>query len=204
MDGRTAVIISLNPLYAYTANIIFPPGIRCLQAKAICPAYYTGSGRYHVSDRYLLYSLPWRKLSRGRFFLTPEGHKRAGALYRLLKDSGISKIYTTPYIRSIETADSFRIYRHLDTCIYQADTVGESFIYQLSRREDWGKRIFVVAHRYTILPILHSLRAEIRMTNDDLLGSVKTAKDSIGNMLFIVRKTSAGTELKELRIGNVE
>jgi phosphohistidine phosphatase SixA len=136
--------------------------------------------------------------------LTPAGHKRAGALYRLLKDSGISKIYTTPYIRSIETADSFRIYRHLDTCIYQADTVGESFIYQLSRREDWGKRIFVVAHRYTILPILHSLRAEIRMTNDDLLGGVKTAKDSIENMLFIVRKTSAGTELKELRIGNVE
>ncbi|MBO9733098.1 MAG: histidine phosphatase family protein [Chitinophaga sp.] len=122
--------------------------------------------------------------------LTPAGQERAGALYRLLKDSGLNKIYTTPFKRTIATADSLRIYQHLDTCIYAADTSGESFIYQVTRHEDWGKRILVVGHSNTIIPLLHSLRATAPRV------------DSIGEQeydrMFIVRKNKDGTTLKEI------
>lgn len=121
--------------------------------------------------------------------LTAAGRERAGALYRLLKDSGLNKIYTTPYKRTIETADSLRIRLHLDTCFYAADTSGESFIYQVTRHEDWGKRLLIVGHSNTIIPILHSLRA-------------KPHTDSIGeneyDRLFIVRKNKDGTTLREV------
>lgn len=121
--------------------------------------------------------------------LTIAGQERAGALYRLLKDSGLNKIYITPYKRSLATADSLRIRLHIDTCSYAADTSGESFIYQVTRHEDWGKRILVVGHSNTIIPILHSLRA-------------KPHTDSIGekeyDRMFIVRKNKEGTTLKEI------
>ncbi len=39
--------------------------------------------------------------------LTPEGERRAGKLYRLLQDSAIQRIYSTPYRRTIQTGDSF-------------------------------------------------------------------------------------------------
>lgn len=121
--------------------------------------------------------------------LTAAGNARAGALYRLLKDSGLNKIYTTPYKRAVATADSLRTRLHLDTCFYEADTSGESFIYQVTRHEDWGKRILVVGHAHTIIPLLRSLK-------------VSPARDSIRNTeydkLFIVRKSKAETTLKEI------
>lgn len=121
--------------------------------------------------------------------LTAAGQERAGALYRLLKDSGLNKIYITPYKRTMATADSIRIRLHLDTCFYAADTTGEAFIYQVTRHEDWGKRILVVGHSNTIIPLLRSLRASPHI-------------DSIGeneyNRLFIVRKNKDGTTLKEV------
>jgi broad specificity phosphatase PhoE len=111
--------------------------------------------------------------------LTGEGRQRAGALYHLLKDSGIVKIYTTGYKRSIQTADSMRQQLHLDTVIYAADTTGESLIYEISRHNDWGKRLLVVGHANTLLPIMHTLKA-------------KPLVDSIGSgdfsHLFIIRK----------------
>ncbi|MFX1704222.1 histidine phosphatase family protein [Chitinophaga sp. CC14] len=121
--------------------------------------------------------------------LTVAGQERAGALYRLLKDSGLNKIYFTPYKRTVATADSLRMHLRIDTCFYAADTSGESFIYQVTRHGDWGKRLLVIGHSNTVIPILHSLKA-------------KAHTDSIGeneyDRLFIVRKTREGTELKEI------
>ncbi|PSL46774.1 histidine phosphatase superfamily protein (branch 1) [Chitinophaga niastensis] len=121
--------------------------------------------------------------------LTAAGLQRAGALYALLKDSGLNKIYLTHYKRSIGTADSLRLRLHLDTCFYKADTSGESLIYEITRHEDWGKRLLVIGHANTLIPILHSLRAKPRI-------------DSIGDKeydrLFIVRKNREGTTLKEI------
>jgi phosphohistidine phosphatase SixA len=116
--------------------------------------------------------------------LTPEGRVRAGVLNRLLKDSAINKIYITPYRRSVETADSLRIFQQVDTVYYQPDTTGESLIYELTRREDWGKHILVIGHANTLIPIMKSLGA-------------RPPVDSIGsneyNRLFIVRKNHSGT-----------
>lgn len=111
--------------------------------------------------------------------LTPEGLLRAGRLYQLLKDSGIQKIYTTPYRRTVQTADTLRLRLGLDTAYYRADTTGESLIYEISRRDDWGKRILVVGHSNTLLPILHALRAKV---------SIDSIGDQQFGYLFIVHK----------------
>lgn len=124
--------------------------------------------------------------------LTPEGIARAGALYNRLKDSGLVKIYTTGFKRSIQTADSLRLRLGLDTCIYPADTTGESLIYAITRHGDWGRRILVVGHSNTLLPVIHALGG-------------KTAKDTIGekefDRLYIVRKTKKATVVMKERYG---
>lgn len=111
--------------------------------------------------------------------LSLQGQQRAGALYHLLKDSGIAKIYTTTYERSIQTADSMRLQLHLDTVFYAADTTGESLIYEISRHGDWGKRLLVIGHSNTLLPIIHTLKA------NPLVDSIGRADFS---NLFIVHK----------------
>ncbi|RBL92235.1 histidine phosphatase family protein [Chitinophaga flava] len=120
--------------------------------------------------------------------LTPEGFKRAGFLYERLKNAHLDKIYLTPYLRSIQTADSLRIKLHLDTCFYKADTTGESLIYEITRHGDWGKRLLIIGHSNTLVPLLHSLRARPHMA---ALGEHEY------DWLFIVRKTSAGSSLTE-------
>lgn len=120
--------------------------------------------------------------------LTPEGQKRAGLLYQALKDEHLNKIYLTHYIRSIQTADSLRLKLNLDTCFYKADTTGESLIYEITRRGDWGKRILIIGHSNTLVPLMHSLRAKPHMA---------AIREDEFNWLFTIKKTSAGSTLKE-------
>ncbi|PUZ30259.1 Histidine phosphatase superfamily (branch 1) [Chitinophaga costaii] len=91
--------------------------------------------------------------------LTPDGQCQAGALARLLRDSAIDKIYFTHFKRAIDTADSLRLALRTDTVFYNADSSGESLLYELTRHNDWGKRILVIGHRPALLPILRSLKA---------------------------------------------
>lgn len=91
--------------------------------------------------------------------LTKEGRLRAGKLYRILKDSAISRIYTTPFKRTVGTGDSLRVFGKVDTAFYQPDSTGESLLYEISRRGDWGKRILVIGHSNTLIPLLKSLNA---------------------------------------------
>lgn len=111
--------------------------------------------------------------------LTQEGHVRAHHLYTLLEDSGLQKIYFTPFKRTVQTADPLFEHLHLDTAYYMPDTTGESLIYEITRREDWGKRLLIVGHSNTLLPIMRALKA-------------KPPVDSIGdkdyNNLFIIYK----------------
>ncbi len=111
--------------------------------------------------------------------LTPEGFARAEQLYALLKDSGLQKVYFTPFKRTVQTADPLVAQLHLDTVYYRPDTTGESLIYEITRHEDWGKRLLVVGHSNTLLPLLRALKA-------------KPPVDSIGDKdydnLFIVYK----------------
>lgn len=119
--------------------------------------------------------------------LTAEGHVRAGDLYRRLRDSGIAKIYCTPLMRSGQTADSLRLLAHIDTAIYQPDSTGESLIYEITRRDDWGKKLLIIGHSNTLLPMMEAL-------------DVKPPVDSIGEQqfdyLFIIQKKRNGGEVK--------
>jgi phosphohistidine phosphatase SixA len=111
--------------------------------------------------------------------LTDAGHHRAGALYRLLQDSGIQKVYFTHYQCSIQTADSICQYLAIDTASYVPDSTGEDLLYEITRHNDWGKRLLVIGHSNTLIPIMHSLKAKPKI-------------DSIGEKdysnLFVVRK----------------
>lgn len=123
--------------------------------------------------------------------LTPAGRNRAGALYRLFKDSSISRIYCTPFKRSVQTGDSLRILQKIDTAFYQPDLTGESLLYEISRRGDWGKHILVIAHSNTMIPILQSLNAKTRMDS--------IAETDYGN-IFIVHKTSTAGKVQHIRL----
>lgn len=111
--------------------------------------------------------------------LTAAGHHRAGALYRLLQDSGIQKVYFTHYLSSIQTADSICQYLAIDTASYVPDSTGEDLLYEITRHNDWGKKLLVIGHNYTLVPIMHSLKAKPKI-------------DSIGikdyNNLFVIKK----------------
>ncbi|MBV7531253.1 histidine phosphatase family protein [Chitinophaga sp. sic0106] len=122
--------------------------------------------------------------------LTPAGFERAGCLYRLLKDSALNKIYVTPYRRSRQTADSLRLHLNLDTAVYKPDTTGESVIYTLTRHDDWGKHIVIVAHANTMLPIVKALGGK---------PAVDSIRDNEFDRVFVIRKLKGGTKVKSFR-----
>lgn len=116
--------------------------------------------------------------------LTEEGRLRAQHLYTLLKDSGLQKIYFTPFKRTVQTADPMQEQLQLDTVYYMPDTTGESLIYEITRRQDWGKRLLIVGHSNTLLPIMRALRAKppvdsIREKDFDNLFIIHKYRDSV-------------------------
>ncbi|RAJ02474.1 histidine phosphatase superfamily protein (branch 1) [Chitinophaga skermanii] len=123
--------------------------------------------------------------------LTEAGRARAGELYRLVKDSGIVKIYCTPFLRSIETADSLRIQAGLDTVIYNADTTGEDLLYKLSKHEDWGKKILIVAHSNTIIPIIKNFKGKPGMDS--------IPDNDYGNLFIVDKQYKADATVKRKR-----
>lgn len=85
------------------------------------------------------------------------GRERAGALEKLLSDSGITRIYVTPYSRTLETADSLRLLKKIDTAVYLLDTTGENLTEALKAHEDYGRTVLIVAHPYAVPGVLKSL-----------------------------------------------
>ncbi|GAA0542222.1 phosphoglycerate mutase family protein [Chitinophaga japonensis] len=119
--------------------------------------------------------------------LTEAGHARAEKLYRLLKDSGLQKVYFTPFKRTVQTAAPLLAQLRLDTVFYMPDTTGESLIYEITRRGDWGKRLLIIGHSNTLLPMMRALDA-------------KPPVDSIGDQdyghLFILYKHRDSTRVR--------
>lgn len=114
--------------------------------------------------------------------LTEAGHHRAGALYRLLQDSGIQKVYYTAHTSSIQTADSICAYLTLDTASYVKDSSGEGLLYEITRRNDWGKKLLIIGDNKTLVPIMHSLKAKTTKADSVEYGSlfvVKKYRDSV-------------------------
>jgi phosphohistidine phosphatase SixA len=121
--------------------------------------------------------------------LTAAGHERARRLQALLQDSGLQKIYFTPFKRTVQTADPLVTALHLDTVFYRPDTTGESLIYEITRHGDWGKRLLIIGHSNTLLPMLHALKANPRL---DSIGA-----QDYGNV-FVVYKRSDKVTVKRI------
>jgi hypothetical protein len=121
--------------------------------------------------------------------LREAGHQRAGALYRMLQDSGIQKVYFTHNPASRQTADSICQYLRLDTASYVADSSGEGLLYEITRHNDWGKRLLVIGDSHTLIPIMHSLKAKPKIDS--------IARDDYSH-LFVVRKYKDSVRCKKL------
>lgn len=83
--------------------------------------------------------------------LSEAGKRRAGDLYRLMRDKKIARIYITPYRRTAMTADSLRIMGHVDTVYYAADATGLGLLKAIGENNDLGKAVLVIGHSNTLL-----------------------------------------------------
>ncbi|TAN15340.1 MAG: histidine phosphatase family protein [Chitinophagaceae bacterium] len=124
--------------------------------------------------------------------LTWYGRERAGDLMRLLKDSGIQKIYVTPYSRTLETADSLRLLQTTDTVVYLTDSTGQNLSVCLEQHRDYGKTILIVGHGNTVPGILRRLGASYQ--GDEI-------PDSIFNEIFEVINNHGKVSMGTFRYG---
>lgn len=124
--------------------------------------------------------------------LTWYGRERAGDLMHLLKDSGIQKIYVTPYSRTLETADSLRLLQKIDTVVYLKDSTGESLVRCLKLHRDYGRNILIIGHNNTVPGILRKLGASY--SGDQL-------PDSIFNQVFEIINDHGRVNMKTFSYG---
>lgn len=85
------------------------------------------------------------------------GRLRAGDLMRRLQDSGIEKIYVTPFSRTTEMADSLILQRKIDTSVYRLDTIATELIAQIKNNRDFGRTILIVGSSVMIPDIIKKL-----------------------------------------------
>jgi broad specificity phosphatase PhoE len=89
--------------------------------------------------------------------LSPGGIKRAGDLFRVLKDQGIRRIYLTDYTRSVQTADSLRIRLDIDTVYYGVDASCDDLLSKIAANGDQDKAILIIGHSNTIPLLIRTL-----------------------------------------------
>lgn len=124
--------------------------------------------------------------------LTWYGRLRAGDLMRQLQDSGIQKIYLTPFSRSFETADSLIALKKIDTSIYKVDTTAASLITQIKNNKDFGKTVLIVASRNLIPGIIQGLGGNY---------SRGAVPDSVSNVIFELINDHGKAQLKTSQYG---
>lgn len=124
--------------------------------------------------------------------LTWYGRLRAGDLMRLLKDSGINRIYVTPFLRTWQTADSLSRLNKIDTVHYVADSTGADLIRTLRTRKDFGRTILVIGHGNTVPALLRQLGASYPA------GSLP---DSVCNLMFEIVNDHGHVWMKQFTYG---
>jgi phosphohistidine phosphatase SixA len=126
--------------------------------------------------------------------LSEAGLKRAGDLYRFLKDVNIDKIYSTPYKRTMMTGDSLRIYNKIDTLLYKADVSGDGFIETVKRNFKKADNILVIGHSNTIAALLRKIGAADN--------SFKDLEDNEYNNIYIVHIDDSKITLEKKKYGS--
>jgi broad specificity phosphatase PhoE len=125
------------------------------------------------------------KLSEADERLTEAGHTRAAHLAAMLRDAGVSAIYSTDTERTIGTVKPLADLRKLPVQIY--DKVAP--LIEILRKEHPNDVVLVAGHTNTIPGILKALGCA---------GKFKIASDEYDN-LFVVMPRGEKTELLRLR-----
>ncbi len=87
--------------------------------------------------------------------LSTAGQKRAGDLLRELKHKKIDLVLVSQYRRTGMTADSLRLYNHIQTLQYKADATAESLFEVIAANGANAKNILVVGHSNTVPVIIN-------------------------------------------------
>ncbi len=89
--------------------------------------------------------------------LTQAGLIRAGDLFRKLQKLQITDIFVSQWLRTQMTADSLRIYQHIDTIHYRADLTGDDLISKINSLKGKLKNVLIIGHSNTIPSIIRRL-----------------------------------------------
>ena len=121
------------------------------------------------------------------------GRERAGDLFRALKKKKIDLIFVSQYKRTGMTADSLRIYQHIDTVQYAADVTGDKLFEKIHLRAGKAKNILVVGHSNTLPGIVRKA---------GVAGyTVKDIPDNEYDNLFIVKQRKGKATLQQKKFG---
>jgi 2,3-bisphosphoglycerate-dependent phosphoglycerate mutase len=124
-----------------------------------------------------------------------KGMKRAGDLYRVLKNKKIDLIMISQYRRTGMTGDSLRIYKNIDTVYYTADTTGESIFKKINPFAGKAKNILIIGHSNTLPAIIRKAGVKDFM--------LKEIPDYEYDNLFIVKRQKGRAVLKSKKYGEV-
>jgi broad specificity phosphatase PhoE len=125
--------------------------------------------------------------------LSDAGKKRAGDLYRQLKNKKIDIIFVSQYRRTGMTADSLRIYQKIKTVEYTADLTAASLFDKIKLNAGKARNILIVGHSNT-LPVI------IRKAGVDHY-TAKEIPDNEYDNLFIVKQKKGKPSLKIKKYG---
>lgn len=125
--------------------------------------------------------------------LSAAGKLRAGELYRVLKNKNIDLVFVSQYRRTAMTADSLRIYKHIDTVHYKADASGDDLFKLIEQRGKNAKNILIVGHSNTV-PMIVRRAGATGYTEQEL-------DDNEYDKLFVINRKKNKTSLRILTYG---
>lgn len=126
--------------------------------------------------------------------LSLAGQKRAGDLFRELKNEQVDLILVSQYRRTAMTADSLRIYKNIPMLQYKADATGESLFQSIQANAATAKNILVVGHSNT-LPVIVKKAGVANHPQADI-------PDYEYDNLFIVKQTKHGAKVVAKKFGD--
>ena len=127
--------------------------------------------------------------------LSAKGKKRAGDLYRVLKEKRIDLIFVSQYQRTAMTGDSLRIYKNIDTIHYTADATAEALFKKINSLSCKQKNILIIGHSNTLPSIIR--RAGVNNYTP------KEIPDYEYDNLFVVKQKRKKAILKKKKFGIV-
>lgn len=127
--------------------------------------------------------------------ISAAGKKRAGDLYRELKNKKIDLIFVSQFRRTAMTADSLRIYKNIDSVHYTADAASDLLFKQINASAAKAKNILIIGHSNTLPSIIRKAGVENYIQ--------KEIPDHEYDNLFIVKQKKGKAVLHAKKYGVV-